>query len=277
MIKKVILFTLLILSISSTAQKAQRFGYVDMEYILQNIPEYVEAQAKINAKAITWQNNIDTKQKEIDDLKANLNNEKALLTKELIEDKEEDIQIKTLELKKLQEAYFGTNGDLFFLRRQLVLPIQDLVFNAVQDIATKRKYDFVFDKSADLIMLYSNKMYDISDIVITSISRVQKTEAATEKRNGKTDASEVDDAEPVILSEEAQQKIDDKELKRAELQKSLEEKRAEQLKKREELLKANEEKKQQRIKEIEDAKKAKEAKQTEQTGNQENTENKENN
>ena len=183
MIKKVILFALLSISLTISAQKAQRFGYVDMEYILENIPEYVDAEAKINAKAITWQNNIEAKQSEIDALKADLSNEKALLTKELIEDKEEDIHIKELDLKKLQDAYFGTNGDLYFLRRQLVKPIQDLVFNAVQDIATKRKYDFVFDKSTDLVMLYTNKMYDISDMVITSISRVQKIEVQNEKRN----------------------------------------------------------------------------------------------
>lgn len=270
MIKKVILFALLSISLTISAQKAQRFGYVDMEYILENIPEYVDAEAKINAKAITWKNNIEAKQSEIDALKADLSNEKALLTKELIVDKEEDIHIKELDLKKLQDAYFGTNGDLYFLRRQLVKPIQDMVFNAVQDIATKRKYDFVFDKSTDLIMLYTNKTYDISDMVITSISRVQKTEAQNEKRNEKAAVDNDDETEPVELSEEAQQKIDDKELKKIELQKSIEEKRAEQLKKREDLIKANEAKRLQRIKDIEDAKKAKEQQQIE---NQENKNN----
>lgn len=261
MIKKVILFVVLLVTLSTAAQKAQRFGYLDMEYILQNIPEYVEAQEKINAKVITWQTNIDNQQKEIDELIANLNNEKALLTKDIIADKEEDIKIKELELKKLQEAYFGTNGDLFFLRRQMVKPIQDLVYNAVQDISVKRKYDFVFDKSADLIMLYTNKQYDISDLVLTSIARVKKTQESNEKRNNKKKKTK---DEPVILSEEAQEKVDAKALKRAELQKSIELKRAEQLKKREALLKANEEKKQQRIKDIEAAKKLKEEEQQEQ-------------
>jgi Skp family chaperone for outer membrane proteins len=250
MIKKVILFTFIITSFIINAQRAQRFGYVDMEYILENIPEYVDAQAKINAKAVLWQKSLDEKQKEIDELIANLNNEKALLTKELIEDKEEDIQIKELELKKLQNAYFGTNGDLFFLRRQLVKPIQDLVFNAVQDIAVKRKYDFVFDKSTDLIMLYSNKQYDISDLVLTNISRAQKAEVADEKRNEQTKNKEAA-VEPAVLSEEAQQKLDDRELKRAELEQIREEKRAEQLKKREELIQANEEKRQQHLNQTE--------------------------
>lgn len=272
MIKKVILFTILVSTLTLTAQKAQRFGYVDMEYILENIPEYVESQAKINAKAITWQNNIVTKEDEIETLRLDLSNEKALLTKELIEDKEEDIQIKELELKKLQDAYFGSNGDLYFLRRQLVKPIQDLVFNAVQDIASKRKYDFVFDKSTDLIMLYSNKQYDISDLVITSISRAKKNEAINEQKNArnKKKNNTLEAEKPAEINEEVQQKINEKEQKRLDLQKSIEIKRAAQLKKREDLLKANEAKKQQRIKEIEAAKKAKEEKQIESQENKNN-------
>ena len=264
MTKKLVLFAVLIWGLNVTAQKAQRFGYIDMEYILENIPEYIEAQASINAKALTWQKTIGEKQNEIEDLKANLRNEKVLLTQDLIEERQEDIEIKELDLKKLQAAYFGPNGDLYFLRKQLVNPIQDLVFNAVQDIATKRNYDFVFDSSADLIMLYSNKQYDISDLIITSITRAKKIDAANSKRSARDEKQEITD-EPFI-SEEAQEKIDQRELKRAELKKSLDEKRAAQLKKREELLKANEEKKQQRIDEIEAAKKAKEEKITEEAG-----------
>lgn len=253
MIKKIVLISVLLLSINITAQKPQRFGYIDMEYILQNIPEYTEANNNINAKAIAWQYKIDLEQSEIDDLKANLRNEKVLLTKELIEEEEEEIEIREIDLKKLKATYFGVNGDLFILRKQLVKPIQDLVYNAVQDIAVKRKYDFILDKSTALTMLYTNKKYDISDLVITYISRAKKVDEINNKRNKKSNANTTDTP---VLSEEAQDKISDKELKRAEMQKKIEAKRAEQLKKREELLKANEEKKQQRIKEIEEAKAA---------------------
>lgn len=274
MSKKVILFAFLILSLNLIAQKAQRIGYIDMEYILENIPEYSEAQSQINAKAISWQNNIEGKQNEIDDLKADLRNEKILLTTELIEEREEDIQIKELELKKIQLAYFGADGELYFLRQQLVKPIQDLVYNAVQDIAKKRKYDFVLDKSTDLIMLYTNKNYDISELVISSINREKKSNKVKSKQTKKTTTdSQVEvvnenETEPDVLNEneevktvdKAQEKIDAKALRRAELLKKIEDKKAAQLKKREELLKANEEKRQQRIKEIEEAKKAKENK-----------------
>lgn len=251
MTKKVLLFTFIILSFSSFAQKTQRIGYIDMEYILENIPEYKEAQAKINAKAVVWQNNVEKQQKEIEALKAELNNEKVLLTKELIEEKEEDIQIKELDLKKLQDSYFGTNGDLYVLRQQLVKPVQDIVYNAIQDIATKRKYDFVLDNSSDLIMLYTNNQYDISELVISSISKTKKINAVKTKQEESTVNEKI-----TTVSDDSQKKIDDREAKKALMQKKVADKRAAQLKKREELKKANEEKRLLRIKEIEEAKKS---------------------
>jgi Skp family chaperone for outer membrane proteins len=254
MVKKVLLILIITISIQAFAQKPQRIGFIDMEYILENIPEYTDAQAKINAKAITWQNKIEKLQKEVEDLKADLYNEKELLTKELIADKEEDIEIKELDIKKLQVAYFGTNGDLYFLRQQLVKPIQDLVYNAIQDIAIKRRYDFILDNSSDLIMLYTNKKYNISDLVIKSITRSKKIMEATNKSIKKGEKVAIPKAE---INEKAQQKIDIKAQRKAELQKRIEEKRAAQLKKREALKKAIEAKRQARIKQIEDANKAK--------------------
>jgi Skp family chaperone for outer membrane proteins len=101
MTKKILLFAFLILSFVSTAQKAQKIGYIDMEYILENIPEYQEALKKINAKSIDWQRDIEKQQQEIDNEKTELSNEKVLLTDDLIVEKEEDIQIKELDLKTL--------------------------------------------------------------------------------------------------------------------------------------------------------------------------------
>ncbi|MFA5296727.1 MAG: OmpH family outer membrane protein [Lutibacter sp.] len=268
MIKKIFLLAFLILSFSSNAQKAQKIGFVDLEYILENIPEYMEAQSKINAKAIVWQNDIEQQQKEIESLKVALNNEKALLTKALIEEKEEDIQIKELDLKNLQIAHFGTDGDLFFLRQQLVKPIQDIVYNAVQDIASKRKFDFVMDKSSSLLMLYTNKEFDISELVLNSITRSKKIDVLKEKQNQK--ASKVDndiennenntEINTEKNNEVLQQKIDDREAKKEALKNKIEDQKAEKLKKREEQKKAIEEKRQQRIEEIEAAKKAQEEK-----------------
>ena len=255
MTKKVLFFAFLILSFSSIAQKTQRIGYIDMEYILENIPEYKDAQSKINAKAIVWQSNVDMQQKEIETLKAELNNEKALLTKDLIEEKEEDIQIKELELKNLQVTYFGADGDLYLLRQQLVKPVQDLVYNAIQDIATKRKYDFVLDNSSDLIMLYTNNQYDISELVINSISKTKKLNAV----NARLEEDNItDEKEETVINNNSDEKVNDRAAKKAEMQKKIADKKAAQIKKREELKKAVEEKRLQRIKDIEAAKKAKE-------------------
>ena len=255
MTKKVLLFAIVILSISTYAQKAQRIGYIDMEYILENIPEYIEAQSQINSKADSWQKNIVKTQLEIESLKSDLAIEKALLTKDLILEREEDIQIRILELKKLEDSYFGTEGDLFFLRQQLVQPIQDMVYNAIQDIAVKRKYDFILDKSSDLIMLYSNNQFDVSELILDNISKTKKVNSA---RSGSKISEETNTLSSDVNSAKADVKVDDRATKKAELQKKIEAKKAAQLKKREELKKAIEAKRKQRIKEIEDAKKAKE-------------------
>jgi Skp family chaperone for outer membrane proteins len=252
MTKKILLFALVAISTVSMAQKAQRIGYVDMEYILENIPEYNESQLQLNAKATAWQNQVDRQKKEIERLKAALNNERVLLTAELIVDREEDIEIKELDVKLLQESYFGSSGDLYILRQQLVQPIQDLIYNAIQDIATKRKYDFVLDNSNDLVLLYMNDQFDISDLILDSVNRTKKREEAEEKRQEVT--SEITPEKSAAMSE--------KEAKKAELQKRIEDRKAAQAKQREELKKEIEAKRQKRIEEIEAAKKAKEKKKT---------------
>ena len=257
--QKVLLFAFIIVSSILYGQKAQRIGYIDMEYILENIPEYKEAQSQVNAKAASWQQTIDKEIAGIEAMRLELANEKALLTKDMIADKEEDIQIRELELKKLQERYFGAEGELFLLRRQLVNPIQDLVYNAVQDIATKRKYDFVLDNSSDLIMLFTNDQYDISEMVLSSITRAKKVNAAMADRSVDTEVDETASNEDAV-DPQVTERQNARAAKKAEMQQKLEEKRAAQLKKREELKKAIEEKRLQRIKDAEAAKKAKENK-----------------
>ncbi len=185
MIRKAIFFLVLFISITTTAQKPQRIGYIDMEYILENVPEYTEAQARLNAKIITWQQKLDGIKREVEILKTDLGNEKPLLTKELISEREEDILIKEEDLRKLQVAYFGSKGNLYLLRKQLVKPVQDQVYNAVQQIAVRKKYDIVLDKSSDLILLYANKKYDISEMVLNSIVKGRKKVEREEKQKQK--------------------------------------------------------------------------------------------
>ncbi len=164
------------------AQRGVRIGYIDMEYILESVPEYKEASIQLEGKVQRWKQDIEKKQKEIDQMKLNLANERVLLTKELIDEREEEIKIKEDEMLKYQQDRFGPNGDLMIQRRQLVQPIQDQVFNIVQEVAENKKYDFIFDKSADVVMLFAAKRNDISDLVLRSIERAGRRVQAINKK-----------------------------------------------------------------------------------------------
>ncbi|HLV69789.1 MAG TPA: OmpH family outer membrane protein [Xanthomarina sp.] len=189
-----VLFLLIIvstMSISALAQRGVRIGYIDTEYILQNVPEYQEASAQLESKVQKWKTEIETQLNEIEQKRKDLSNEKALLTKELIEEREEDIAFEEKEILDYQQKRFGPNGDLMIQKKQLIQPIQDQIFAAVQDMAEKRKYDFVFDKSADVVMLYSAERFDFSDEVIRSISRTSKrTQAQTRQERKAAEAEE---------------------------------------------------------------------------------------
>ncbi|MEO8933532.1 MAG: OmpH family outer membrane protein [Xanthomarina sp.] len=189
-----VLFLLIIvstMSISTHAQRGVRIGYIDTEYILQNIPEYQEATAQLENKVQKWKTEIETQLSEIEQKRKDLSNEKALLTKELIEEREEDITFEEKEILDYQQKRFGPNGDLMIQKKQLIQPIQDQIFAAVQDMAEKRKYDFVFDKAADVVMLYSAERFDFSDEVIRSISRSSKrTQTQTRQERKAAEAEE---------------------------------------------------------------------------------------
>jgi len=178
------IFLLLVLLFTATtfwSQRSQIIAYIDMEYILENVPEYMQARNTLDTKVAKWKSNLDKQARHIEVLKSDLANEKAILTKDLIEEKEEEIEIKQIELRRLESLYFGPNGDMFLVRKQLVKPIQDQVYNAIQSIAARKKYDFVFDKSSELVMLYSNKKYDISELVLSTIDRARLSEEKKDK------------------------------------------------------------------------------------------------
>ncbi len=227
--KKIFLLGVLLFTVTTFwSQRNQIIAYIDMEYILENVPEYLQAQNTLDAKIAKWRKKLDDQARHIEVLKSDLSNEKAILTKDLIEEKEEEITIKQEELRRLESLYFGPNGDMFLVRKQLVKPIQDQVYNAIQSIAKRKKYDFVFDKSSDLVMLYSNKKYDISELVLSNIDRTrlsnQKKEERKKKKEKKSSNKELSEREKNILAEknEALNK------KNEEQQAKLEEARAKQ-------------------------------------------------
>ncbi len=191
-------FVVVLFTLSIQAQRGARLGYVDMEYILESVPEYQEASTQLSGKVQRWKKDLDKMNDEIEQMKLNLSNERVLLTKELIEEREEEIKILEEEMFKYQQDRFGPNGDLDIQRRQLVQPIQDQVFNIVQEIAEAKKYDFIFDKSADVVMLFASKRNDISEQVLRSINRASKREEAKNRK----DKKEIEKREELSLGEE---------------------------------------------------------------------------
>jgi Skp family chaperone for outer membrane proteins len=256
-IKTKVLFLLafvFLIGFTSFAQRGVRIGYIDTEYILQNVPEYQEASQQLDAKVQKWKNEIELRLSEIDQKKKQLNNESVLLTKELIEERQEEINIEESEILDYQQKRFGPNGDLMIQRRNLMQPIQDQIFTAVQEIAANKKYDFVFDKSADVVMLYSAKRFDISEQVLRSITRSSKRKQVQNRKERK--AAEEEELMPEINKEqEAREKVlADKKAERA---KAVEDRRNKQLEAREAKKKALEDKKK---KILEDRAKAREDK-----------------
>ena len=253
--KKIFLFLVLLFSaIILSAQKNQRVAFIDMEYILENVPEYLEAQNTLDAKVQKWRKKLDMQARHIEVLKTDLANEKAILTKDLIEEKEEEISLKQEELRRLESLYFGPNGDMFLVRKQFVKPVQDQVYNAIQIIAKRKKYDFVFDKSSDLVMLYSNKKYDISDLVLSTISRTRKIDEKNAKKSAPK--KELSEKQKVALTKKESakaKKLAEREAKRN----AIKEKREAQLKLREEKRKILREKKEALRKKKEETKKDK--------------------
>ena len=199
--KKSILFAgiFLIAGLAVQAQKTVRSGYVDMEYILQNVPEYQEASAQLEAKVQKWKSEIETELAKVEAMRESLENEKPLLTSELIEEREEEIEFEQQKVLEYQQKRFGPNGDLITQKLQLVKPIQDQVFIAVQEIAAARAYDLIFDKSADVVMLYAAESLDISDQVLRSITRASNREQA----DSRSEREEIVREEARTVEEEA--------------------------------------------------------------------------
>ena len=244
-----------IISLTTYAQKNVRIGYIDTEYILENVPEYQNATAQLESKVGRWKAEIEKRLSEVDQKKKQLTAESVLLTPELIEERQEEISIEETEILDYQQKRFGPNGDLMIQRKQLMEPIQDQIFTAVQEIATARKYDFVFDKSADVVMLYSADRYDISDQVLRSINRTAKRTQAQNRKERKTAEAEEIVPEEIDNSKEVRaQALADK---KAQREKAIEDRRAKQLADREAKKKALEEKKQQIIEAREKAKQEK--------------------
>lgn len=154
---------------------SQKYAFVDTEYILKNIPEYTDAQDILDDMAAEWQDEIEEKFAEVDKLYKDYQAESVLLPEDMKRQKENEIIQKEKEAKDLQKKRFGVEGDLYKKRMELVQPIQEKVFNAIEEIANTRNYAFVFDKASGATILYAQSKYDISDDVLDEIGSVMQT------------------------------------------------------------------------------------------------------
>jgi outer membrane protein len=154
---------------------SQKYAFVDTDYILNNIPEYTDAQALLDDLSAEWQKEIEAKFQEIDQLYRDYQAESILLPEDLKKQKENEIIQKEKEAKDLQKKRFGKDGDLFKKRIELVQPIQEKIFNAIQDMAVTRNYAFIFDKASGASLLFADSKYDLSDDVLDEIGTVMQT------------------------------------------------------------------------------------------------------
>lgn len=159
----------LLLLITSITASAQKFGYVDTDYVLNRMPEYKKAVEEINKLSNEWEQELKLKSKEIEGMYASLQAEEVLLTPEMKKKRTEEISAKELQLKDYQREVFGFEG-LFFLKKQeLIKPIQDKVFEAVEKVAKENRLSIIFDKAADLVMIYTDPRYDYTDFVLDEL------------------------------------------------------------------------------------------------------------
>ena len=183
------------------SQRGIKIGYIDTEYILENLPEYNQIAKRLDEKAADWKKEIDDRTRKIEQKKESLNSERILLTSEMISEIEEEILFDEEELSEYQQKRFGPRGDLIIQKQQLIQPIQDQIFNAIRELAKSRNYDFIFDKSADIVMLYSDKRYDVSDQILRTILRANNRKKIDSRKTKREIENESLIDESTVVSE----------------------------------------------------------------------------
>ncbi len=159
---------------TATAQQ-QKYAYVDTQYILDNIPEFQDAQDELDEYSKKWQKEIEKIYGQVSEMYQKYQAEAVLLPQDVKQKREQEIIEKEKEVKELQNQYFGAEGELFKKRQELVQPIQEKVYNAIETIAQTSNYSFVFDKAGGMTLLYGNPKYDISDDVLDEVGNVMQT------------------------------------------------------------------------------------------------------
>ncbi|WP_460561219.1 OmpH/Skp family outer membrane protein [Ferruginibacter profundus] len=166
---KKILFLAACSLLLATASQAQRYAVIDSKYILEKLTDYKDAQKKLDQFSEQWQQEIDQKQTLVDKMIKDYDAEQVMLSDELKKKREDELYNKEKELRDLQKKRFGFEGDLFKKRQELIKPIQDRVYNAVQKLAVDRQYDFILDKSEGITVIFADPKLDKSDEVLRNL------------------------------------------------------------------------------------------------------------
>jgi outer membrane protein len=167
--KKLLFVALLVLGTAVGASAQQRYAVIDTKYILERIPAYKEADAKLKVIGEQWQKEIDDLQAQLDKMYKNYESEQFMLTEALKKKREDELFEKEKQVRDLQKKRFGYEGDLFKERQRLIKPVQDKVYDAIQKIATSRSYDFVLDKSEGITIIFADPKLDKSDDVLKEL------------------------------------------------------------------------------------------------------------
>ncbi|MFY0650625.1 MAG: OmpH family outer membrane protein [Cyclobacteriaceae bacterium] len=155
---------------------AQKFGYVDTDYVLNKMPDYKQAQDEINKVSLLWEEEIHTMYREIEQMETALKAEEILLTKEMKDDRLVEITQKWDEVKEYQKKVFGFEGLFFLKKKELIKPVQDKVFEAVEKVAKNHRLQIVFDKSGDMVMIYTDPIHDYTDYVLEELNLGDKND-----------------------------------------------------------------------------------------------------
>ncbi len=179
-----LLSLLLLLALTGMTSRAvaQKEAFIDSQYILNNIPEYHDAQETLNNLSAKWQKEISDKHDLVQQMIQKFQAESILLPADVRKSRQAEIEKATQEVTALQKKYFGPDGELFKKRQQLIGPIQEKVYNAIQTVATQENIDFVFDKASSPTLIYGNPKYDLSDAVLDEVGKVMQTAAPAQRK-----------------------------------------------------------------------------------------------
>jgi outer membrane protein len=162
-------FVLLIATLMAMNVQAQRYAVIDSKYILEKLPEYKNAQAKLNQFSEMWQQEIEQKEATLNKMYRDYDAEQVMLPEELRKKRETELYNLEKELRELQRKRFGFEGDLFKKRQELIKPIQDKVYTAIQKLATEKQYDFILDKSEGITVIFADPKLDKSEEVLKNL------------------------------------------------------------------------------------------------------------